>query len=119
MTKPRDETESVALLVLGTALIATGTVLLVERVRADGLHRLWPLILVLLGASHMAVGSFDGRDEGWWMVAFGSRLLMNTLTTALPQQAVSLAVVATGVVSCRHALARRFASPVPEESHVC
>ncbi|PYR32949.1 MAG: hypothetical protein DMF90_22480 [Acidobacteria bacterium] len=72
--------ERVAPLVLGAMLIAAGIVLLLERAQKEGVHILWPLLLVVVGATRAAPTLFH--------------------------QAVALTIVAAGVVTCRNPLSR-------------
>jgi hypothetical protein len=100
-------------------LITAGVVLLIERARTEGVHILWPLLLVVVGALRAGAGPSEGRDEAWWLVGIGSWLLLKTLTPALFHQIVSLAIVGAGVATWRRALARPVAARPLEDPHVC
>src|SRR5215831_9728698 len=102
--------EQVAPLVLGAMLIAAGVVLLLERARAEGVHILWPLLLVVVGASRIGTGPADGHDDAWWLVGVGSWLLLKGVAPTLLHQVVALTIVAAGVVTCRNPLGRSGAT---------
>ena len=104
--------------VLGGTLVAAGTALLVERLRADGFHSLWPLILVVVGAGRVATGPSDARDQGWWLIGTGSWLLLSSVGPMLAHEVISFAVVFAGVTTCRQAFARQAGPVSLEDSHV-
>ena len=107
-----------ASLVLGTMLITTGIVLLIERMHREGVPTLWPLLLVVAGVARMGAGQ-EERDEAWWLIGVGWWLLLKTLAPALLQQSVWLAIVAAGVVTWRRALTSEVPARAAEDSHVC
>jgi hypothetical protein len=98
--------ERVAPLVLGAMLIAAGIVLLLERAQKEGVHILWPLLLVVVGATRIGTGPSEGQDDAWWLVGVGSWLLLKVAAPTLFHQAVALTIVAAGVVTCRNPLSR-------------
>lgn len=91
----------VAPLLLGAMLIATGVVLLIERARSQGVHVLWPLLLVVIGAARVGSVPDEGQDDAWWLVAVGLWLLAKALAPTLFHQVVAISIVAAGVVTWR------------------
>jgi hypothetical protein len=81
MTGDRSQ-NSRAGLVLGAVLATLGVIMLVDRtdlLQADGLGRLWPVILISLGLTHV-VGPHTDVAHGLWLVLTGTWLLIVTLT---------------------------------------
>jgi hypothetical protein len=101
---------------LGAALFGGGLVLLYQRVRTEGLARLWPLVLVALGFAGVGLGSVE-RDDAWWLIDTGSTLLFNTLASAATHLLMPFTAAASGFVALRATLLQSV--PMPRgESHV-
>jgi hypothetical protein len=86
---------------LGAMLIATGVVLLIERARTQGVHVLWPLLLVVIGAARVGTAPAEGQDDAWWLVAVGLWLFAKALAPTLFHQGVAISIVAAGVMTWR------------------
>lgn len=105
----------IQLFVLGAILAGTGFALMFERIRAGGPIRLWPLLLVFVGAGTAAVGPAHQRDEALWLLGTGLWLLAETLVPAALRGAAPLALAVAGLAAFRRA--HRASVPV-ENSHV-
>ncbi len=88
-------------LLLGAMLIATGIVLLIERARAEGIHVVWPLLLVVIGAARVGTAPTEGQDDAWSLVVMGLWLLVKALAPTLFHQAVAVSILAAGVMTWR------------------
>jgi hypothetical protein len=88
-------------------LIATGVVLIIERARTQGVHVLWPLLLVVIGAARVGSAPAEGQDDAWWLVAVGLWLFAKALAPTLFHQVVAISIMAAGVMTWR----RRWNDP--------
>jgi hypothetical protein len=102
---------------LGAALVGCGLALLVQRVRTEGIGRVWPLLYLALGVAGVTLGSTDERDEAWWLLETGASLLAETLSTVAARLLGPMATLAVGLVALGGTLIGRFTS-VAGESHV-
>ncbi len=88
-------------IVTGVLLIALGAIFLADRLGAGPawhFHRLWPVILIVLGAAKMAVRRVDGRrGDGFWLVVAGSLFLLHTYDVLSLDRSWPLFIVAAGV----------------------
>ena len=95
------------LLILGTILVGSGLVLVLQRTYTEGPLRLWPLLLIVVGAGRAVAGPSDARDEGLWLLGTGLWLLADTLTPVLLRTAAPLAIALAGLAALRQASSRR------------
>jgi hypothetical protein len=106
MTVQQTRTETLAIPLLGAALVGAGVALLVERGRTNRIASLWPLLLVVLGA--VEVGSvglgLDDADEGWRLIGTGSSLLLGNLGGTTIRLLGPCVIAAAGLAALRGAL---------------
>ena len=91
------------LLIIGTILIGSGLAVVLQRTYTDGPLRLWPLLLIVVGAGRTIAGPPDVRDEGLWLLGTGLWLLADTLAPVLLRTAAPLAVAVAGLAALRQA----------------
>ena len=113
---PRGFGPSFAVPLLGAALIGGGLVLLIERLRAEGLDRLWPLLLLAFGAAGVGLGP-DARDEAWWLIGTGASLLAESLAGMAARLADPAAILAAGLITLRVSLVGNPPSSVRGDAH--
>jgi hypothetical protein len=82
-------------------LVGGGIILLFERVRTEGVARLWSDFLVALGVAAIGFGTADARDEVWWMIGAGSSLLFGTLANVAARLIAPLMILAGGLMTLR------------------
>jgi hypothetical protein len=77
------------------ALIGAGLLLLLERARTEGLARVWPVVLVVLGMG----GMVDDSDDAWYLIGTGFRLLVDMTGAAVVRSAAPLLIIASGLAA--------------------
>ena len=98
--------------IVGVALIGAGLLLLLERARTEGLARVWPVFLVVLGMG----GMVNDGDDAWFLISAGSRMLVDMAGAAVVRSAAPLLIIALGLAAFREASARPMVTS-RERSH--
>lgn len=98
--------------IVGVALIGAGLLLLLERARTEGLARVWPLVLVVLGMG----GVGNDSDDAWYLIGAGVRLLVDMTGAAVVRSAAPLLIIASGLAAFRQAVSRPMVTS-RERSH--
>ena len=98
--------------IVGVALIGAGLLILLERARTEGLARVWPVVLVVLGMG----GMVNDNDDAWYLIGAGSRMLVDMAGAAVVRSAAPLLFIALGLAAFREAAARPIVTS-RERSH--
>jgi hypothetical protein len=102
----------------GILLVALGLIFLAERLSLApwlDFHRLWPVVLIVLGVGKLLEPRRDGRRGGGaWLVFLGGLFLLHTYDIMTLSQSWPLFIVAGGVSIL---LGRRRSDAAPVEPH--
>ena len=87
-------------LTIGVLFIAIGVILLAQQLRTGGLDigRLWPLILVVVGAGQLSAPAEPGQErKGFGLLAVGTIMLLHTTHVFRLGDSWPLFIVAFGI----------------------
>jgi drug/metabolite transporter (DMT)-like permease len=96
---------------IGAMLIGIGVLLLANQFEWGpvwNLHRLWPVILIVLGVPILVFGDKDGSHGGGvWLTITGTVMLLHTLRIMSVRQSWPLFIVAVGAAMFLDSLTKR------------
>ena len=84
----------------GLILIALGTIFLAEQMGADwrwGLHRNWPVLLLVIGVAQLVVQRGESIRGGLWLLFLGTLFMLHTWGIVPLGRSWPLFIIAGGV----------------------